>query len=202
MKIDLGFVVDSSYSLRNEYHKEKEFVKKLARLSNLSPDGTRAGVVTYSIRAKTNIKLTDYTDIGPFENAVDQIPLMGLRTRTDRGLRMAQNELFADGNGIRKGVPKVIVLLTDGSQTPSRGYEDPWIPAEELRKSGIHVLVIGIGEATNRTELDLIAGGTGKAHLPKSFDDLIDEQFIRGVTQASCEEAKKIKSKFHVYYFH
>ena len=82
--------MDSSGSLRNEYHKEKEFLKILAASFNISPDGGRAGVVTFSSRAEHSIKMSDHTDIASFDAAVDAIPLMGFQTRIDRALRLAQ----------------------------------------------------------------------------------------------------------------
>ena len=42
-KVDVGFILDSSGSLRTEYHKEKDFLKKLAGAFDISPDGSRAG---------------------------------------------------------------------------------------------------------------------------------------------------------------
>ena len=42
-KVDVGFVLDSSGSLRTEYHKEKDFLKALAGAFNISPGGSRAG---------------------------------------------------------------------------------------------------------------------------------------------------------------
>ena len=52
-----------------------------------------------------------------FGEAVDKIPLMGSTTRIDRALRMTQNEMFSSANGGRDGVPKILILLTDGTQT-------------------------------------------------------------------------------------
>ena len=58
--------------------------------------------------------------IGAFNDAVDDIPLMGSTTRIDTALRMAQNELFLEENGGRDIAPNILVLLTDGSQTPGK----------------------------------------------------------------------------------
>ena len=52
-----------------------------------------------------------------FDEAVDKIPLMGSTTRIDRALRMTQNEMFTTANGGRAGVPNILILLTDGTQT-------------------------------------------------------------------------------------
>ena len=38
-KVDVGFILDSSGSLRTEYHKEKAFLKVIARTFGISEDG-------------------------------------------------------------------------------------------------------------------------------------------------------------------
>ena len=39
----------------------------------------------------------------------------------------------------------MLILLTDGSQTQDVGAEDPGDVAEQLRKDGVSILVVGIG---------------------------------------------------------
>ena len=46
-KIDVGFILDSSGSLKTEYHKEKDFLKALAGAFDMGPDGSRAGNYLY-----------------------------------------------------------------------------------------------------------------------------------------------------------
>ena len=64
---------------------EKDFLKSLAEAFGVSSQGTRAGVVTFSSKAKHSIKLKDHKNVDSFKAAVDGIPLMGFRTRIDRG---------------------------------------------------------------------------------------------------------------------
>ena len=68
-----------------------------------------------------------------FNAAVDAIPLMGLTTRIDRALRLAQAELFEPENGGRPDVKDILILLTDGTQTPGKFAEDPGDIARQLR---------------------------------------------------------------------
>ena len=69
-----------------------------------------------------------------FEKTVTAIPLMGFTTRIDRALRLAQKEFYSPENGGRSGVKRMLVLLTDGTQTKSRRAEDPVVIAEEIRR--------------------------------------------------------------------
>ena len=185
-KVDVGFVLDSSGSLRNDYSKEKDFLKALAATFGVSDEGSRAGVVTFSYYTEHSIKLNDHTDLSSFNEAVDNIALMGSTTRIDKALRLTQKEMFTIANGGRPGVNKVLIVLTDGSQTQDAGAEDPGDVAEELRKSGIRVLAVGIGKGVNTTELAGIAGDAKNVYSAATFDELISREFLETVNQAGC----------------
>ena len=62
--------------------------------------------------------------------------------------------------------------------------------AGELRKSGIHTIVIGIGDGTDQVELDEMAGGVGKAFSAHTFDELIAEEFVDKLTIETCHEGE------------
>jgi Uncharacterized protein containing a von Willebrand factor type A (vWA) domain len=189
-RVDLGFILDSSGSLRNEYGKEKDFLKALASTFDMGSGASRIGVVTFSYYTKYSVKLKDHSNIHAFSKAVDEIPLMGSTTRIDKALRMAQTELFAPENGGRKGVTRVLILLTDGSQTQDVGAEDPGDIARELRDSGINLLTVGIGKGVNQTELSILAGDASNLYSADSFDELISHQFLDTVNEAGCNEGK------------
>ena len=76
-----------------------------------------------------------------FDAAVDAIPHMGLTTRIDRALRLAQKELFEEENGGRLDVKDILVLLTDGTQTPADFAEDPGDIARQLRNVSLILFV-------------------------------------------------------------
>ena len=162
-------------------------MKALAGAFGVSDDGSRASVLTFSYYSELSIKFKDHFDQSSFDAAVDAIPLMGSTTRIDRALRLTQKEMFLDSNGARANMPKILILLTDGSQTQDAGAEDPGDIADELRQSGISVIVIGIGPGTNQTELNHMAGGPDNAFSAASFDELIGGGFIKQLTDKSCE---------------
>ena len=189
-KVDVGFVLDSSGSLRNDYDKEKAFLKALAATLGISDDGARAGVVTFSYYTEHSIKLNDHTSLDTFNEAVDNIKLMGQTTRIDKALRMTQKDMFSIPNGGRPGVNKILIVLTDGSQTQDAGAEDPGDVAQELRDKGIRVLTVGIGKGVNSTELAHIAGGKENVFSADSFDQLVSQEFIEEVISAKCKEGR------------
>jgi len=198
--VDVGFVLDSSGSLKNDYDKEKDFLKALAATFGVSDDGARAGVVTFSYYTEHSIKLNDHTKLSTFNDAVDKIALMGSTTRIDKALRQVQKDMFTIANGARPGVNKVLILLTDGTQTKDAGAEDPADVAKELRDKGVRVISIGIGKGVNPTELARIAGDQSNVFSAPSFDELVSADFLDKVNQAGCEEGMCFDQKSHLKY--
>jgi hypothetical protein len=185
--VDVAFILDSSHSLEAQYQKEKNFLKKLAAVFGVSSNGSRVGVITFSYRAELSIKLNSFTDLSSFNKAVDKIPLMNFTTRIDRALRLAQKDMFRFENGGRVGVSKLIILLTDGSQTAGGDAEDPDMIADELRNAGIVILGVGIGSAVNETELNHITGGKSNTYTAATFDSLTNNDFMHKIKNGSCE---------------
>ena len=192
--VDVGFVVDSSGSLRREYHKEKEFVKRLAESLDISSNGSRAGIITFSWHAAHSVKLNEHQDVRTFKNAVDSLPMFGRTTRIDKALKMARDEMFNKGNGGRDGIPKLLILLTDGSQTKDADAVDPALIADQIRNSGVILIVIGIGKEVNEQELLSMAGKASNVYQASNFDELMSSKFIDGVSRSSCEQGKSIES--------
>ena len=187
---DVGFILDSSGSLRDEYNKEKQFVKALASKFIIRGKGVRGSVVTFSSNAQLSIKFNDHDKTSTFNKAIDNIPLMGFETKIDRALRLTQSQMFTQNNGARAGVPKILILLTDTLQTEQRGAEDPTLVAEELRQSGIHLVVIGIGKGIKSSELSVIAGDSDHVFTAESFDELITNEFVNNISSTACKPGK------------
>ena len=187
-KVDVGFLLDSSGSIKYHYKDEKKFLKKVVRSFDISADGSHAGVVTFSLAAELSIKLNEFTDFKHFKKAVDAIPLMGRTTRIDRALRLAQRGLFVEENGARNSTRKILFLLTDGTQTEMVGAEDPAIVARELEASGITVIVVGMGSGVNKAEL--LKMGGDHTYTADTFEQLISNEFVGLLKKKTCEIGK------------
>lgn len=187
VKLDIGFILDSSGSITKNYQDEKDFLKAVAGSFGVSQDETRAGVITFSHYVEHSIQLKDHADTSSFNAAVDAIPLMGSVTRIDKALRLTQKEMFTYVNGGRMGIRKMLILLTDGSQTKTPYSEDPALIADELRQEGITFIVVGMGQGINLPELTKIAGGSDKTFGATSFIDLLSGPFIRNVQDTACK---------------
>ena len=115
---------------------------------------------------------------------------MGSTTRIDKALKVSNDELFSVSNGARKDVPKILILLTDGSQTQDRDAVDPGKVAKTLRENDISIVTIGIGQGVNVDELEHIAGDKSRVYQADDFDKLIEGGFINNILQKSCETGK------------
>lgn len=152
---------------------------------DINNNNARSSVITFSSTSELSIKFNDHSSTDSFNAAVDAIPLMGLQTRIDKALNLARDEMFTTRNGARPGVPKILVLLTDGAQT-GKGSTDPAIPAKQLRDAGVYLIIIGIGKQIDLNEIQNMAGDTGRFYTAASFDELITSDFINGVTETTC----------------
>lgn len=136
--------MDSSGSIRDaNYQKEKNFVKGLPELLEVGPQTVQLGLIVFSdvpiisVRFGT-LKSTDRTS---FTAAVDGVPYLRGRTRTDSVLDSAATNLFPEG---RQGsVPQVFFLMTDGRHSKDPGAVALDQAVQQLRAKGIKVQVIG-----------------------------------------------------------
>lgn len=180
-------MLDSSGSLREQYPQIKSFIKRFASSLDISRDGVRVGVVTFSFYATLSIKFNDFTDVAIFREAVEEIPLIGSTTRIDRALKVVNEDLFNESNGARKDVTKMLILLTDGSQTKGSDAVDPGKIAKVLRQRDIHIVSVGIGDEVDVDELTHITGDEDRVYTVADFDELITGRFIRKIVSKSCE---------------
>ncbi len=169
-------------------------MKALADTFRISRNGSRGGVITFSWHAELSVKFSDYENGGDFNRAVEGLPLFGHTTRIDKALKLARDELFSSRNGARAGIPKLLVVLTDGAQTADADAVDPGDIAKQIRQTGIKVIVIGIGKNVDSKELLHIAGGDkSNLYQASNFDELKSPAFVDSVSKAGCQLCKQIE---------
>ena len=179
--VDIGFILESTDSVKAEHRKAKEFLKFFAASFGISSKETRAGVVTFSYFGELSIKLSDHSDISSFNLAVDNIKLMGSTARIDKALCLAQRKLFSLANGGRLGVPKLLILLTYSSPVQNARVGEI---ADELRADGINILVVGIGRSMNATELLQVADSQQNVYIT---NNLYASNFVSSTKKDTCE---------------
>lgn len=161
--------MDSSRSMDlREYDRQKDFVKRLAKIFNVG-QGSRAAVIIYSDDPILSIDFEKYNTQKEFLDGVDALPYIMLRTRIDKALKMASQVLLDS----RPGFPKIVIMMTDGRQTRDPDYVPLDQAAEPLHNAGARVLVIGIGPQISAAELMLMAKNPSDVFTVKSFNSLV-----------------------------
>jgi len=185
--VNVGFLLDSSLHAGWNYPKLKKFVKIMAASFGISAFGTKASVATFSTDAENAITFDDNYDSYSFNAQVDAIPLMGTKKRRmDTALQLANKDMFTADNGAEFGAPNVLVLLTVGSQ--HKGEGDPAAMAKQLRASGVHLVVVGVGRHVDRNELEIIAGDTQDVFIAPTYGQLLGKDFVSSVSERLCPQ--------------
>lgn len=161
--------MDSSSAVPLEdYKKEKEFVKYLARYLNVSPGNSRAALITYGNRAAEVVGFDISRPFSNFEVAVDRAPFVGGDRRIDRSLDKT-SQIMADA---RPRITKIVVLLTSGKQASVFGSKSPGEAAIPLLKGGVYSYVVAISVKPDISELRPVVQESSHIFRMASFDDL------------------------------
>ena len=175
--MDVAFILDSSNSIKDEdFNDEKEIVKKLVMDLNTASDKNRAALVSFSTLPSLEARFGQYETVYKFQEVLQKLPKMGEKTRIDRVLNVAENQIFLEA---RQGVQKIAIILTDGVQ--STGAQGLRPSSKPLRDAGVRVIAVGIGVGkqerrlrlmTDRAE-DVVDRKNIQGHLHEIFSDLI-----------------------------
>lgn len=157
--------------MNTKFRDAKQFVKDLVSSFDVAKNDVKLSVINFSSFSELSIKFSNFVDRKSFDSAVDNLQLIGLKTRIDKALRLARNQMFTKQNGAREGVQNLIILMTDGSQT---GSVDPSIMAKVLRNNGFELVVFGIGRFVKPNQLRDIAGESGRYYTANTFLELIN----------------------------
>jgi len=170
---DVLFILDASGSIGyNNFMKQKEFIKSIILDFTIGSRSTRVSVVTFTEDATVNFRLNSYNNRDDIIKAIDEIKFTSNgKTRTDKALARAYNEVFQAGNGARDDQPDIVVLLTDGG---SNEKEETMREIHIAKTRGLHFIVLGIGTWLDLYELQSLASYSYEQNLIQvnSYDDL------------------------------
>ncbi|XP_068603529.1 collagen alpha-1(XIV) chain-like [Brachionichthys hirsutus] len=184
-KADLVFLVDGSWSIGDDnFLKIVHFLySATGALDRIGPDGTQVAIVQFSDDARTEFKLNSYDDKERLLDAINGISYKGGNTKTGRAIQHVKENIFMVEGGVRRGIPKVLVVLTDG-----RSQDDVNKVSKELQVEGYIVFAIGFADA-DYGELVSIASKPSDRHV-FFVDDLdafekIEEKLVTFVCEAA-----------------
>uniref|UniRef100_M3ZDJ3 Collagen alpha-1(XII) chain n=1 Tax=Xiphophorus maculatus TaxID=8083 RepID=M3ZDJ3_XIPMA len=160
-KADLVYLIDGSWSIGDEsFNKVIQFTTKMtAAFDVINPKGMQVSFVQYSDDAKTEFKLNTYHDKGIVLSALQSVRYRGGNTKTGVSLKHVYEKVFTSDSGMRRNVPKVLVVVTDG-----RSQDEVKKSAEKLQHSGYSVFVVGVADVDMR-ELTVIGSKPTERHV-------------------------------------
>ncbi|GAA6073350.1 collagen alpha-1(XIV) chain-like isoform X1 [Tachysurus ichikawai] len=140
-------------------------------------------IAQFSDDARTEFKLNSYENKESLLDAIQRISYKGGNTKTGRAMQHVKDAVFTKAGGTRRGVPKVLVVLTDG-----RSQDDVNKISQEIQMEGYIVFAIGFADA-DYGELVSIASKPSERHV-FFVDDLdafrkIEEKLITFVCEAA-----------------
>ncbi|XP_075883605.1 collagen alpha-1(XII) chain isoform X2 [Nelusetta ayraudi] len=188
-KADLVFLIDGSWSIGDDsFSKVLQFVTSMTGAFDvINPKGMQVSFVQYSDDAKTEFKLNSYHDKGVVLSALQSVRYRGGNTKTGVALKHVYEKVFTSDSGMRRNVPKVLVVVTDG-----RSQDDVKKSAEKLQHSGYSVFVVGVADV-DMTELRVIGSKPSERHVVvvddyDAFDKIQDNliTFICETATSTC----------------
>lgn len=198
---DIVFLVDGSSSIgTTNFQEVRLFLRNFASGLDIGPDKIRIGLAQYSNDPHQEFLLKDHMEKTALLAALDSFPYRTGGTETGKAIDFLRTQYFTKEAGSRANqrVPQIAVVITDGDST-----DDVIVPAQNLRKHGVIVFAIGVGNA-NQNELESIAN-----RPPKRFKFTIDsfqalQRLTNGLLQTMCvsmEDRYQGKTKIWVTAF-
>lgn len=132
----------------------KDFVEKQGQVYNSSLDKVRFSLVSYADNPTTLLAINKGLSISALRNALKGVRKDDGQRQIGKALMHVKDVIVNRRDGIRPTAGKVVVLMVAGKDAPS---DLPRIKseAEDLARSGVDIVVMGIGSDLNKAELTL-----------------------------------------------
>lgn len=106
----------------SNFQQEINFVQHLINHLEIGPKHVRVGALEYSTNAEMQFYLDTYTTKACLLNAIGQITWKGGNNNLHRALNMVRTKGLIPAHGSRgnKGVPQVVIVMSDGETTDTR----------------------------------------------------------------------------------
>ena len=179
-------VVDGSGSITPvNFETLIEFVVRVTRQFDISPERTHMGLVQFSQLSFLEIGLGTITDDGDLERAIMNIVYQnGGSTNTGAAIQQATNELFNSPQA--RDVSKLMLLFTDGNPTNATDAE---IASNEARSRDITITAVGITinpGSVAESNLRAITDNNDRVLLVQNFNGEQLNEILDEFTTQSC----------------
>ncbi|CAI9724609.1 Hypothetical predicted protein [Octopus vulgaris] len=185
---DVIFAIDSSSSISTaDFAKQQKFLADFVKYNKLviSDSNVHIGLYTFADKSIQNFRLNSYKTKKDILDALNNLVQIQGVTYTHLVLQDILSNGFSTTSGARANAHHVVVLITDGQSVFRKKTIDA---GKALQHAGIQVYAIGVGNATDHTELNAIASSAKTFFTVPDYHtlDLIEEN----INKIICKDAK------------
>ncbi|OCT98739.1 integrin alpha-1 [Xenopus laevis] len=149
-QLDIVIVLDGSNSVY-PWDSVTDFLQKLLKNMNINPSQTQVGIVQYGENVTHEFNLNTYDSTAKvLQASMGIMQRGGSQTMTALGIDTARKEAFTEARGARKGVKKLMVVVTDGESHDNYRLNNV---IKECEKDDIQRFSIAILGSYNRGNL-------------------------------------------------
>jgi len=187
---DIVLVLDQSTSIvqqtyDNWYVQVLGFAERIAGAFPIGENLTQVGVLKFSTEVEIVFHLNAYGDRDSLLNAIENIDISGGDTNIAAALRTAREVMFIPSNGHRPGVPKILILLTDG--TANLEPSNTLYEAEQTKLDNVKIYTVGVTDEVDEDQLRMIASTPEYFFFASNFTQL--NSILQYLVENSCKEA-------------
>ncbi|XP_035686817.1 mucin-like protein [Branchiostoma floridae] len=182
MPVDLVFLLDGSGSITApNFEITKSFVQNTTSDFQIGTAHTQVGVVQYEDNPYDEFPLNQYATLDELLTAIRNITYRGGGTQTGKAIDHVVDNSLTESHGARPGVPKVVIVVTDG-----QSWDSVVAPAQRANHSGIIMVAIGVGSGYDINELMEIASSNDTLGTVTDFALL--ERLKEDILPTVCEQ--------------
>jgi len=176
-------VGDPNYD--NWYRQVLGFAKRIAGAFPIGESLTQVGLMKFSSGVEIVFHLNRYGDRDSLLRAIGNVDINGGQTNIAEALRKAREDMITPLNGARNGIPKILILLTDGTAT--READQTREEARLTKDADIIIYTVGVTHEVDDDELREIASTPEYFFFASNFTQL--NIVLQYLVENSCKVA-------------
>ena len=166
--VDIGFVLGADgANAGKDFRLGKRAIIAMVKKLDVSQGKVRVGLISYGERASVVVRLDSLTDGERFAKVVEKLQFSRPGFALSDAAELARSSLFSERYGARRGVPKTAVIFVN------REIDDASkVAADELRKRGVKVVAVSLGDKDSSDSLKKITNSDGDVSRIERDDDI------------------------------
>uniref|UniRef100_A0A8C8RQJ5 Collagen type VI alpha 6 chain n=1 Tax=Pelusios castaneus TaxID=367368 RepID=A0A8C8RQJ5_9SAUR len=166
VQADLVFLIDGSGSIGpDDFSRAKNFLEVV--VNQLNYDRIQVGIAQFSDTYRKEISLGAFQRKSELNVQIQKIEQIGGGTEIGAALKRVKKFFPSAGSRrIRRNVQPILLVVTDGVSD-----DDVAEPAKDLRREGVDIYAVGVGEI-DHLQLMQIAGASERKYTVHNFDEL------------------------------